>query len=184
MLIHFHVDSMGYLCHTPLNLENLQEKSPLYLKKLAIKTLKNAEFSDSICHLINLTPEDDIIYRPYYIHPANISCNSRLLWSRGSIVLVGDAAHGMPPFAAQGTNQGFEDAAIISRIIAKIVKNKQLDNPPILAEEFAKYEAIRRPLMIKMQTATMKNHSWSTSQWEDYQNLVYRRDLEKLFNNI
>ncbi|GAA1685339.1 NAD(P)/FAD-dependent oxidoreductase [Nonomuraea maheshkhaliensis] len=34
-------------------------------------------------------------------------------WGAGRCVLLGDAAHGMPPFMAQGTNQALEDVATL-----------------------------------------------------------------------
>jgi len=39
-------------------------------------------------------------------------------WARGSIVLVGDAAHPMRPHLGQGGCQGLEDAAILARFVA------------------------------------------------------------------
>lgn len=38
----------------------------------------------------------------------------------GRIVLVGDAAHALPPFAAQGIGMGAEDALFVANIIAKL----------------------------------------------------------------
>lgn len=184
ILLHTQKNTMGYLLHAPIDSKLLQETSPSLVKQLAIDTLKQAEFPNSICELIALSSDENLIYRPYYIHPADIPVNSRSLWSQGRIVLVGDAAHGMPPFAAQGTNQGFEDAAITYTLITKIIKNNQLNNQDKITQEFAKYENIRRPFMKKIQTATMENYQWSTSQWQQYNSLVYKRDLEQLFNNL
>lgn len=39
---------------------------------------------------------------------------------QGRMVLVGDAAHALPPFAAQGVGMGVEDAIIVANIIAKL----------------------------------------------------------------
>jgi 2-polyprenyl-6-methoxyphenol hydroxylase-like FAD-dependent oxidoreductase len=52
----------------------------------------------------------------------------------GRVVLVGDAAHGMPPFAAQGANQGLEDAVVIATLIIKIIAEQGLDNPEIISK--------------------------------------------------
>jgi 2-polyprenyl-6-methoxyphenol hydroxylase-like FAD-dependent oxidoreductase len=38
-------------------------------------------------------------------------------WSRGSVVLAGDAAHGMLPFAGQGAAQGIEDGLALAHAI-------------------------------------------------------------------
>ncbi|NRQ38727.1 FAD-dependent monooxygenase [Nonomuraea sp. NN258] len=39
-------------------------------------------------------------------------------WGDGRCVLLGDAAHGMPPVGAQGTNQGLEDVAALLDCLA------------------------------------------------------------------
>lgn len=40
------------------------------------------------------------------------------VWNKGRIVLIGDAAHGMLPFAAQGGAMAIEDAAVLARCLA------------------------------------------------------------------
>lgn len=41
-------------------------------------------------------------------------------WGRGRVVLMGDAAHAMPPFAAQGGALAFEDAWVLGRVLAEL----------------------------------------------------------------
>ena len=57
-------------------------------------------------------------------------------WSRGRIVVVGDAAHPMRPHLGQGGCQGIEDAAILASIVART------DD---LATAFGRFEAFRGP---------------------------------------
>jgi salicylate hydroxylase len=55
-------------------------------------------------------------------------------WSGRRVTLVGDAAHAMPPFLAQGANLAMEDAAVL-------VSCLDLDNDPVAA--LRRYEAAR-----------------------------------------
>jgi 2-polyprenyl-6-methoxyphenol hydroxylase-like FAD-dependent oxidoreductase len=57
-------------------------------------------------------------------------------WSRGPIVVVGDAAHPMRPHLGQGGCQGLEDAAVLARF---------LDGDDDLSAAFARFAAFRRP---------------------------------------
>jgi salicylate hydroxylase len=54
----------------------------------------------------------------------------------GRLVLIGDAAHAMPPYAAQGAGMAIEDAAVLAAVLAEAA-----DHPTALA----RYEAARRP---------------------------------------
>ncbi|MGL5881007.1 MAG: FAD-dependent oxidoreductase [Xenococcaceae cyanobacterium] len=176
-------NTLGYLLHTPLDLDSIQNKSPEETICLAVEVLKEANFPPIFGHLVNLSPTERLFYRPYYIHPANIPIDSKPVWSSGRLVLVGDAAHGMPPFAAQGANQGFEDAALISALITKIINNNALDNEKMIVNEFSKYEKIRRPFMMEVQKATMNSQRWLEKDWNDFADKVYGRDLNQLICN-
>jgi 2-polyprenyl-6-methoxyphenol hydroxylase-like FAD-dependent oxidoreductase len=57
-------------------------------------------------------------------------------WSRGPVLLVGDAAHPMRPHLGQGGCQGIEDAAILARFA---------EGDAELATAFARFAAFRRP---------------------------------------
>ncbi|MGV0835144.1 FAD-dependent oxidoreductase [Mycolicibacterium thermoresistibile] len=57
-------------------------------------------------------------------------------WSRGPVVVVGDAAHPMRPHLGQGGCQGLEDAAVLAAFIGRT------DD---LSTAFTRFEAFRRP---------------------------------------
>jgi 2-polyprenyl-6-methoxyphenol hydroxylase-like FAD-dependent oxidoreductase len=57
-------------------------------------------------------------------------------WARGSIVLVGDAAHPMRPHLGQGGCQGLEDAAILAHCV---------EHTDALPTAFARFAAVRQP---------------------------------------
>lgn len=177
ILIRRDKNSLGYLFHFCLSLNSIQNRSPEAIINLAADILTKANFPAVFVRVVKLSNPAKLIHRPYYIHPANI-LPTRAIWSNERLVLVGDAAHGMPPFAAQGANQGLEDAAVIGAAIANIVARNALDDPAVIHSTFSKYEQLRRPLVAKVQEATMHNHSWSSEKWENYCDEIYRRNLE------
>ena len=56
-------------------------------------------------------------------------------WSRGSVTLLGDAAHPMFPFFAQGAAQAIEDAVVLARCLAEDTKAP--------ARALRRYESLR-----------------------------------------
>ena len=147
--------------------------------------------------MVARSPEYRIVKRLYYIHRASISDNISFpttaelvsidrdltldpTWNRGRVVLVGDAAHGMPPFSSQGANQGLEDAAVITNSIANLAAENNLDNTEAMTLAFLKYEKLRRPILVKVQQATLKQHfSFSETEKQKYNREVYSRNLEE-----
>jgi 2-polyprenyl-6-methoxyphenol hydroxylase-like FAD-dependent oxidoreductase len=170
-------NALSYLFHTALNYEQLHQ-SPEAVINLAVDILNRAEFPNIFSQVIQLSPPQAIIQRPYYIHPANIP--EPTIWSNNRLVLIGDAAHGMPPFAAQGANQGLADAAVIGTAIANIIQHNNLDNLEIINQQFSKYEQLRRPSVEKIQEATIYNHTWSQEQWEEYSDTIHRPDVKSV----
>ncbi|KAJ6437417.1 salicylate hydroxylase [Purpureocillium lavendulum] len=63
-------------------------------------------------------------------------------WSRGRCLLLGDAAHAMPPHAGQGVSMALEDAFLAVRLL-KDLKDHPQGQP--LDAVFATYDRIRRP---------------------------------------
>ena len=68
-------------------------------------------------------------------------------WPDGRIVLLGDAAHAMPPFLAQGAAMAIEDAAVLARCLGE-------DDVPAA---LGRYRAERLPRVAKVQRAAARN---------------------------
>jgi salicylate hydroxylase len=76
-------------------------------------------------------------------------------WTAGRISLLGDAAHAMLPFFAQGAAQAIEDAVVL----AACLRGADRDSVP---EALQRYEAIRRPRTSQVQVMSrgreVRNH--------------------------
>ncbi|MEH2194670.1 MAG: NAD(P)/FAD-dependent oxidoreductase [Nostoc sp.] len=202
ILFHRQTGELGYIIHLALPLESLQRKSESSLIDLALQELEKAGFPDTLKQLVRISPPDKMQQRPYYIHRASISDSLQVsnptdlnieanpatippAWSVGRIVLVGDAAHGMPPFMAQGANQGLEDALIVTTLIAKIAEKNNWNDLQAIAKAFDKYEHLRRPLIAYVQKATLQRSPYSSDkEWQEYSQQVYRRNFDQIIEAL
>ncbi|MEC4814395.1 MAG: FAD-dependent monooxygenase, partial [Scytonema sp. PMC 1069.18] len=193
---------VGYLIHLAVPLESLQEKFGSSLIDLTIQELEEAGYPNVLKQLVSISPPDNMKHRLYYIHRATISeaiqlprtavdkCSSypvdiQPAWSAGRVILVGDAAHGMPPFMAQGANQGLEDALVVATLIANIAKNNNWDDKQAIAQAFEKYEYLRRPFMVRVQQATLKQTlSNSQKEQQEYSQQIYSRNLDQIIEAL
>jgi len=66
-------------------------------------------------------------------------------WQDGRLALLGDAAHAMPPFLAQGAAMAIEDAAVLADC---------LDRDPDPAAALCAYVAARKPRVAAMAAAS------------------------------
>jgi 2-polyprenyl-6-methoxyphenol hydroxylase-like FAD-dependent oxidoreductase len=89
-----------------------------------------ASWADPIPAVLAATDPDDVLRNDLYDR------DQARQWSRGPIVVVGDAAHPMRPHLGQGGCQGLEDAAVLARFV---------DADDNLAAAFARFAAFRRP---------------------------------------
>jgi salicylate hydroxylase len=62
------------------------------------------------------------------------------MWHEGSVALLGDAAHAMLPFAAQGAGMAIEDAAVLAECLAAAGHDAAA-----IAPALARYAALRQP---------------------------------------
>lgn len=71
-------------------------------------------------------------------------------WSEGAITLLGDAAHPMVPFMAQGACMASEDAVVLARALDGAT-------PANVAGALRRYEAARIPRTAKVQEGSLAN---------------------------
>jgi salicylate hydroxylase len=70
-------------------------------------------------------------------------------WTKGPVALLGDAAHAMLPFAAQGAAMAIEDAAVLAQCLAQ--------EPADIDAALVHYAAKRRPRIARMRRAAQQN---------------------------
>jgi 2-polyprenyl-6-methoxyphenol hydroxylase-like FAD-dependent oxidoreductase len=98
--------------------------------ELAYLRSKYGAWADPIPALLAATEPADVLRNDLY---DRVEARQ---WARGSVVLVGDAAHPMRPHLGQGGCQGLEDAAILAHCVG------HADDLPAA---FARFAAFRRP---------------------------------------
>jgi salicylate hydroxylase len=72
-------------------------------------------------------------------------------WSAGRLTLLGDACHPMLPMMAQGAAQSIEDGATLAALLKAL--------PDDIAGALARYEALRKPRVTKLQQASAANRT-------------------------
>ena len=77
-------------------------------------------------------------------------------WHKGNIGLVGDAAHAMLPFQAQGAAMGIEDAAVLAPLLV---------GEPTAEVAFAKFEKIRRARVARVARTAISNGRIFHMEW-------------------
>lgn len=71
-------------------------------------------------------------------------------WSRGPVVLLGDAAHAVGPHAGQGASMAIEDALVLAAA---------LESEADYETAFRRYEDLRRPRVAEVVRLTARNSS-------------------------
>ncbi len=71
-------------------------------------------------------------------------------WSDGRVVLLGDSAHPMTPYMAQGAATSIEDAAVLARCL-EAVQGEDIEGA------FKRYEAHRKPRTSVVQAISSAN---------------------------
>jgi salicylate hydroxylase len=73
-----------------------------------------------------------------------------LRWTIGRVTLLGDAAHAMLPYMAQGAVQAIEDAAVLAKCLARVARHD-------LVPALRRYEETRKPRAMRCQEGSRRN---------------------------
>jgi salicylate hydroxylase len=68
-------------------------------------------------------------------------------WTEGTVALLGDAAHAMLPFAAQGAGMAIEDAAVLAKCLAE----RPNEGGAAFSAALKRYARLRRPRVVQIQ---------------------------------
>ena len=71
-------------------------------------------------------------------------------WSKGNVVLMGDACHPMEPYMAQGAANALEDSVVLSRCLSE-------SGNDAFTAAFERFEAARKPRTTKVQAMSHRN---------------------------
>lgn len=93
---------------------------------------------------------------PWTLWPLHTVDPSHPWTSGGNVALIGDAAHAMTPFAAQGAAMAIEDAATLAALAGRFLDD--------LGTALRKYESLRRPRVAKVaQRGAFNRFTWHAS---------------------
>lgn len=74
-------------------------------------------------------------------------------WTSGTIALLGDAAHAMLPFAAQGAGMAIEDAAVL----AKALSEQPVETAKQITAALKRYAKLRRSRVAQVERAARRH---------------------------
>ncbi|PXX11332.1 FAD-dependent oxidoreductase [Mycolicibacterium moriokaense] len=117
-----------------------------------------AGWSDLVDQVLAALTDDDLGPSPFphFRHPIPRSPR------RGSVTLVGDAAHTMPPILAQGTNQALLDTMVLCKALSDLRKEPN-DSNGDLSSALRWYEKTRRRRLTAVSWVTSRQMSQSES---------------------
>ncbi|KAM0332015.1 hypothetical protein ACHAQA_002281 [Verticillium albo-atrum] len=80
------------------------------------------DYPPFVARAVSNIPLDAINLWPFYIIPKLSSWTS----DHGRVVILGDAAHAIPPTAGQGVNQAFEDVYVFAKVLGQVHQNDSI----------------------------------------------------------
>jgi salicylate hydroxylase len=86
-------------------------------------------------------------------------------WTDGAIALLGDAAHAMLPFAAQGAGMAIEDAAVLAKCLGECLGDStgeslgesRNEGGPTISAALQRYARLRRSRVLRVQRTALQS---------------------------
>jgi salicylate hydroxylase len=100
------------------------------------------DWDDRVAAMLSKANDDVLLQALYYRTRDPI-------WVDGNLALLGDAAHAMLPFAAQGAGMAIEDAAVLAKCLA----DSDRDDTSAIAAAMQRYARLRQPRVARVQRA-------------------------------
>lgn len=76
-------------------------------------------------------------------------------------------------------NQGLEDALVIATLISRISEQQDWNDSQAIDRAFEIYERLRRPMIARVQKATIERFDSSEATRQDYEQQVYHRNIDQ-----
>lgn len=99
------------------------------------------------------------------ITPTDLSFITMKKWSKGNVVLLGDSAHAMEPFAGLGASMAMEDAYVLSGEIFQVKEGKKS-----ISDALNYYEE-KRKHRVRMAKKATENMRW----WAMYKSTIFQK---------
>lgn len=110
-------------------------------------------------------------------------------WERDGVVLVGDAAHALPPTSGQGSSQALEDVEAFALLLGHYLGKEDYDRESVTPADqkraikaaAAKYMALREPRVtaILENALKMQNTKRDMSVWQEYLMYAFMKVMGK-----
>jgi 2-polyprenyl-6-methoxyphenol hydroxylase-like FAD-dependent oxidoreductase len=108
------VSSKGQFLIIPMN----KDRAYCYVNRKSKKDVPNAQFMQDFVNFPAPVPEIIQTWKPDDAYWDDVEELEPLsVFGKNRVVLIGDAAHGMPPFMAQGGSLALEDALVLANLL-------------------------------------------------------------------
>lgn len=112
-------------------------------KQWAIDFLRlgHEDFPPIVEHATSAISTDKINMWPFYVIPKLDTWSSE---KHAGVIILGDAAHAIPPTAGQGVNQAFEDIYVLAGMLGKSGWKPQTSEADKLKSALKKWQSVRQ----------------------------------------
>lgn len=102
-----------------------------------------------VLEILNTIKAEDLV-------PSDIRFVKMKNWVKGRVVLIGDAAHAMEPFAGIGASMAMEDAYVLAQELMSAYQETEIE------KALQRYERRRRPRIEIAHRSTKNRYGWIT----------------------